>query len=134
MARHKKLKPIDHKYLRDKKRQNIRKTVDYIYLAIMLISILVCGLNQFNDTIVGWGLILMGVISAPVAVFHIYADVCGWETVFWYDDPDFSNVVSSETKEKDRARDKVLRLIETVALILFSIGLPIEGVLKLLEK
>lgn len=132
MARHKKLKPVDHKYLKAKKRQNIRKTVDYTYIAIMLIGILVCGLNQSSDTVVGLGFIIMGVISAPVAVFHIYVSVCGWKPLFWYDAPELLNVVSSETRERDRERHNIIRWFENISLIIFSIWLPIEGIMKLI--
>ena len=133
MARHKKLKPIDHKYLFNKKRNNIRKAVDYVYLILSFACILICGLNQSNALIVGWGLIVMGIVTIPIAIFYIYTIVMGWRTLFWYDDPDIVCHMSKDMIERDRKADNIWRMIETVFLILLSIGLPIEGILKLVE-
>ena len=131
MARHKKLKPIDHKYLLNKKREKIRKAVDYTYLILIFSFILICGLNQSNAFIVGWGLIVMGIISIPVAIFHVYTIVMGWRTLFWYDDPDIVCHMSKDMIKRDKNADKIWRMIETLFLILLSIGLPIEGIIKL---
>lgn len=134
MARYKVIKPRDHKYELLKKRMRIRKTADIIYIVLMLIGILICGINQFNNSIVGWGMIAMGTISVPIAIFHIYMDKKRWGILFWYDTPDFSSYyVSKEEREKNIAEAKFLRTFETVTLIIFSVGLPIFGVLKLLQ-
>ena len=133
MARHKKLKPIDHKYLLKIKRAKIHRTVDYVYLAIILPCILICGLNQSNALIVGLGLIIMGVISAPVAVFYVYTLIKGWVSIFWYDYPEVKLPASREMREKEEEHDKLVRWFLAVFLILFSIGLPIGGILKLVE-
>ena len=133
MARHKKLKPIDHKYLLNKKRNNTRKAVDCVYLILLFACIMICGLNQSNALVVGWGLIIMGVISIPVAIFYLYTIVMGWRTLFWYDDPEIVNHMSKDMIKRDRKADKIWRMIETVFLILHSIGLPLEGILKLIK-
>ncbi len=133
MARRKKIKPIDHKYLLNKKRDNIRKSFDYCYLILIFACILICGLNQNNALIVGWGLILMGIVSLPAAVFHIYIIIKGWRVLFWYDDPEIGRYITRETKEQDLKADKIWQWVEAVFLILLTIGLPIEGILKLVE-
>ena len=132
MSRHKVVKPKDLKYEKLKKRERIRKTVDFSYLGIMLLFIVICGFNQGSDFVIGWMLIAMGVVSALCAAFHIYIDVNKWKPLFWYDSPEFRQYADSKMRENDLEKDKFFRTIETVALIIFSIGLPIEGVLKLL--
>ena len=133
LARYKAIKPKDHKYELAKKRERIRKTVDGIYVFLLLLSILISGLNQFNNVIVGWGLIFMGVISIPATIFHIYIDKKGWQPLFWYDTPELRQYTSKETREKDLSEIKFLSAFETIFLILFSIGFPIMGILKLFE-
>ena len=134
MARYKAIRPRDKKYELAKKRERIRKTVDGTYVFLLLLSILICGLNQFNNVIVGWGLIFMGMISIPSAIFHVYIDKKGWQPLFWYDTPNLRQYTSKETREKDLSEIKILIAFETICLILFSIGLPIMRILKLFEN
>lgn len=114
------------------KRHRIRITVDAVYVAFMLLGILICGINQRDVMITGWIFIIMGVISVPAAAFHMYIDQNGWGCVFWYDDPEFGSHMFSKEREKDLAKLRVLRGIETLFLILCSVGLPIAGILKML--
>lgn len=132
MSRYKVVKPKDLKYEKLKKRERIRKTVDFSYLGIMLLFIVICGFNQAKDSVIGWMLIAMGAVSAPCAAFHIYIDVNKWKPLFWYDAPELRQLADSKMREKDLEKDRVFRTIETVAFVLFSIGLPIEGILKLI--
>lgn len=131
MARYKAIKPKDHKYELAKKRERIRKTIDGVYISITLLCILICGFNQINNYIVGWGLIAMGVFSIPSALFHIYINK--WDVLFWYDTPELKQYISKKEREKDLSEIRFLGRFETALLVLFSIGLPILGVLKLLE-
>ena len=75
----------------------------------------------------------MGMISIPSAIFHVYIDKKGWQPLFWYDTHNLRQYTSKETREKDLSEIKILRAFETICLILFSIGLPIMGILKLFE-
>ena len=134
MARYKTIKPNDYKYELLKKRDRIRITADAIYVSLMLLGILICGINQFNNAIVGWGMIAMGIISVPAAVFHIYIDKNKWGALFWYDTPELkSYYINSKQREKDLSELRFLRAIETVSLVAFSIVLPVLGLLSLLE-
>ena len=131
MARYKVIKFGDSRYKLNKKRDRIRKAVDAIYVAFLLIGILICGINQFNSLIVGWGMIIMGIFSLPVAIFHIYIDINGWKPLFWYDKPELEKYVSRSTKEEDLSEHRVIRVIEKSFLILASVVLPILGILRL---
>jgi len=133
MARYKAVKPKDHRYELAKKRERIRKTVDGVYILLMLIGILICGINQFNNVIVGWGMIVMGIVSIPATFFHIYIDKHKWVTLFWYDTPELKSYISPKAREKDLSEVNFLHTFETVSLIIFSVGLPILGALKLLK-
>ena len=131
MARYKVIKFGDSCYKLNKKRDRIRKAVDAIYVAFLFIGILICGINQFNSLIVGWGMIIMGIFSLPVAIFHIYIDINGWKPLFWYDKPEFEKYVNRSTKEEDLSEYRVIRVIEKSFLILASVVLPILGILRL---
>ena len=131
MARYKVIKFGDSCYKLNKKRDRIRKAVDAIYIAFLFIGILICGINQFNSLIVGWGMIIMGIFSLPVAIFHIYIDINGWEPLLWYDKPEFKKYVNRSTKEEDLSEHRVIRVIEKSFLILASVVLPILGILRL---
>ena len=132
MARYKVARPIDHRYILAKKRERIRKCADAVYVVLLLAGILICGINQRNDVVVGWGLIAMGILSVPAAVFHIYVDKKEWKPLFWYDNPETRQYIDKKTREKDLSEYRLIRTFEIVFLILFSIGLPAFGVLRLL--
>jgi len=85
MARYKVVKPIDHEKELKKKRSRIHRTVDSIYAVFMIIAIFIGGINQFNNLIVGLVMIVIGIGSIPVALFHIYIIANNWEPVFWYE-------------------------------------------------
>ena len=132
MARYKVIQPVDARYELAKKRERIRNTVDTVYVLLLLLGVIICGFNQHNNAIVGWGMIWMGVVSVPCAVFHIYADRKGWQPLFSYDAPELRQYVSKETREKDLSQIKFIRLLATIFLSLFSIGFPIMGIVKIL--
>lgn len=132
MARYKAIKPKDPQYELAKKRERIRKTVDGIYMFLMVLGVAVCGINQDNSVTCGWGLILMGVISIPVTAFHLWTDRKGWRPLLWYDDPDRKQYIDQETKEKDLATIRFFANFELIFFGLFSVGLPTVGILKLL--
>ena len=133
MARYKAIKPKDHRYELAKKRERIRKSVDGVYILLILIGILICGINQFNNVIVGWGMIVMGIVSIPATLFHIYIDKHKWGALFWYDTPELKSYISPKEREKDLSEVRFIRTFETVSLIIFSFGFPILGALKLLK-
>ena len=132
MARYKVITSKDHQYELLKKRKRIRHIVDAIYILLMLLGIVICGLYQFNDLITGWGLILMGIISIPIAIFYVYMYKNRWRFPLWYDDPKYRQYVDKKTKEKDFSEIRFMIIFLTVFLVLFSLGLPIAGILRLL--
>ena len=72
MSRYKVVKPIDHKYLLLKKRHRIKLAIDLIYSILQITALFICGLNQFNDKIVGYGLIVMGLLSIPIFFYYVH--------------------------------------------------------------
>ncbi len=133
MARHKVIKPEDRKYKLAKKKDRIRKTVDGIYVILLLSSILICGLNQFNHVFVGWGLLFMGILSIPNAIFHIHLYKKGHRYMRWYNAPENRKYISKETLEEYSSATNFMTVFEMVFLILFSIGFPILGIIKLFD-
>ena len=132
VARYKVITSKDHQYELLKKRKRIHHIVDAVYVLLMLIGIVICGLNQFNDLITGVGLILMGIISIPIAIFYVYMYKNKWRPPLWYDDPKYRQYVDKKTKEKDFSEIRFMIIFLTVFLVLFSLGLPIAGILRLL--
>ena len=114
-----------------KKRNCIRNTVDCIYIFLILLSIVFGGINQNNDTVVGWILIIMGIISIPYAIFHICIYINGWKPLFWYDTPEYQFCLKEKEKKEDIIEYKILCVFVIITLILFSIILPILGISKL---
>ena len=132
VARYKIITQKDDQYKILKKRKRIHHIVDAVYVLLMLIGIVICGLNQFNDLITGVGLILMGIISIPIAIFYVYMYKNKWRPPLWYDDPKYRQYVDKKTKEKDFSEIRFMIIFLTVFLFLFSLGLPIAGILRLL--
>ena len=132
MSRYKVISAENKKYELAKKRDRIRKTVDGVYTFFMLSSILIGGLNQFNNIISGWILIILGVASIPVAIFHIYIDLKGWHPVLWYNAPEFKRYISRQMQEEDLSKIKFISAFVTIFLILISVVCPILGILRLL--
>lgn len=131
MARHKIITPPDPRFELAKKRDRIHKTVDGVYIGLLLICIIVCGFHQENVLVVGLGLMVMGVLSIPVTAFYIYAETKGWEPLFWYDEQGQRRYMDPKTVENDLARSRFISRFYITFLILMSIGLPVCGILKL---
>ncbi len=134
MSKHKVVKSKDRKYELKKKRGRIQLSIYVIWFFLIIIGLIVCFLNQNNDFNMGICLIVMGIISIPAAIFYIYADLQGWEPVFWHDNPEFSIYASKEQKEKNISDFLFFRALLTVFLVLFSVGFIVLGILKILGK
>ena len=133
MARYKIIRPEDHQLTLAKKRMKIRKTVDGIYVCLMVLIIAICGIQQTNSILVGIGLVLLGAFSAVAIVFHLYADRHGWGPVFWYDEPEHRKYISPEAREKDVAEIQLLQKIKLFCFGGFAVACPVLGILKLFE-
>ena len=118
MARYRVITSKDRERAMNKKRKRICMTVDGIYVLLLMTAILIVGINQFNSMFVGYGLIIMGGISVPVAFFHIYITKKGWSRSALYtnNDPEI----------------KITTAIEIIFLTGCSVILPVLGILRLL--
>ncbi len=134
MSRYKAVKPqLENTEVKQmQKRERIRKAIEIIYVMLMIAGIFVCGINQHNALMVGWGMFIMGSISLPTAIFYIYIERKGWKPLFWYDCSEGAQYISKQTKEKDLKECHLVRGIITIVLTLFSVGLPVFGILCLL--
>lgn len=130
MARYKAVIPKNNRYELAKKRERKRKIIDLIYVVCVLLVILITGLSQYDDKIVGIGLIAIGIISIPTASFHLYAECKGWKPLFYYD-ADSIIYESKESREKKLSEVRFIRILELIFLLLFSTVLPTLGSLKL---
>ena len=133
MARYKMIRQEDLQYRLAQKRMKISETVDVTYVCLLLLSVAVCGFYQTNSLVVGGGLLFMGAISIAATLFHICTARKGWKPVFWYDDPQNQKYVTQEMREKSLAEMNLIQRLKLIFLSLFSVVLPILGILKLLE-
>ncbi|MBQ8393572.1 MAG: hypothetical protein IJX51_07370 [Clostridia bacterium] len=133
MARYKVVKPKDKKYELLKKRQRIRITVDIIYFILLITGVVICGINQSDSTFIGWAFIAMGILSIPLTVFHIYIEIKGWRPLRWYNDPEYRQYAVKEITDNDACEDRFLGVFEIILLILFTIGITVGGIIKLLN-
>ena len=90
MARYHAITLKDRKSTMDKKRRRICIIVDIIYILLLMSGIMIIGINQFNPLVVGCGLIILGCISIPVTIFHIYITKKGWSrsAIYTNDNPE----------------------------------------------
>ena len=131
MARYKVIQR-DYKRERYKKRERIHFTVNLAYVIFMVIGVIVGGINQGNTIVTGLVLLIMGLGSLPVALFYTYMLKKGWRPLLWFDDPQISYHIKSEVKEQEISSGRLLWVIMTFFLFLFSVSLPICGILRLL--
>ena len=118
MARYKAITSKNRNRTTAQKRRRICTLVDGIYVLLLMAGILIGGINQFNLIIVGCDLIVMGLVSVPVTVFHIYITKNGWSRSALY--------------TNDDSEVKVGIAIEIIFLTGCSVVLPVLGVLRLL--
>ena len=118
MARYKVITSKMCKHSIDKKRRHICLIVDIIYIFLLMTSILIIGINQFNPLFVGYGLIIIGGISIPTTIFHIYITKNKWS---------ISPVYTNDVPEI-----KIGIAIVIIFLASFSVICPILGILRLL--
>ncbi|MBQ9744194.1 MAG: hypothetical protein IJW19_03625 [Clostridia bacterium] len=133
MARYKVVKPKDKKYELMKKRQRLRITVDIIYFVLLIIGVVICGTNQSDNIFIGWAFIVMGILSVPLTVFHIYIEIKGWRPLRWYNDPEYSRYAVKEITDTDACEDRFLGVLEIILLFLFTVGITVGGIIKLLN-
>ena len=89
-------------------------------------------LNEGNALITGWGLIIMGLITIPLAAFFIYIQNKEWKPMFWWNHSEIGYYGDTKTNEKNLAEYRFILGFSTVVSLLFAIVLPILGVLRLL--
>ena len=63
-----------------KKTARIFIAVDGTYAVLIVIGILIGGLNHGNPIFVGWTLVTLGILTIPVATFHICMNAKGWSS------------------------------------------------------
>jgi hypothetical protein len=118
MARYKAITSKNRNRTTAQKRRRICALVDGIYVLLLIAGILIGGINQFNLIVVGCDLIVMGLISVPAAIFHIYITKNGWSRSALY--------------TNNEPEVKIATAIEIIFLTGCSVVLPILGVLRLL--
>lgn len=136
VARYKVIKPTFENPLlkRAKKRERIRNAVFSGWGVLMLVAVCVMGLYQDKDAVVGWGLILSGlVVCLPTAIFSIYTYCKGGEVLsridffLWEEHGIAPGKETGETMRDDR----IVSLLLTAVILGMAVILPMLGVVKL---
>lgn len=129
MARLKKVY-VDEKYLRDKKRERIRKVVSHTLVTCWIVGIGTIGYFQDNPQISSVVSIIMGAVSLAYVAFAIYIRVQGWELLTMYDEPEFRNIrhMFLDERRKIIEQAEIIRFIEDLVCAIMGIVLLVHGI------
>ncbi len=134
MARFKKIyKDEKHELL--KKRHKIRTAVSTTLAIFWIVAICICGGFQYNDIIVGWGVIAIGVANTAYTIFAIHIRRRGWKIMTVYDSDElyrakyrFPQKLIEEESKQIEIRMWIVDIIIAVSGICFFIA----GITKLI--
>ena len=134
MARYKKIYR-DEQHERNQKRERIQKTVDVCLALFWIATIVVLGIFQNNDTILGIGLIATGIVNGGYACFAFWA-LKYWKVMTVYDSDELYRskyLFSRKEIEKEAQGIKETRTIVTAIVAITAIVSPVIGIGRLLN-
>ena len=118
-----------------KKRHKIRTAVSIALAIFWIVAICICGGFQHNDSIVGWGVIAIGVANTAYTIFVIHARHRGWGIMTTYDSDElyrdkyrFPRKLIEEERKQIEIRMWIVDIIIAVSGICFFIA----GITKLI--
>lgn len=134
MARYKLIRPTfeDPEFKLAKKREHIMEMVAGIWAVLMVVGIFIGGLNQANDEVAGWLLLVLGVVSLFFTLFCLYTIMAKWEPLLRGDDAN-SRRYKSKDREKRVTEAKFVFGLLTFLLAIMSIAMLIVSILRLCE-
>ncbi len=135
MARRKKIYR-DKEYERDLRREKIREYVTYVFIIALISTLSVVGLNQNNDTIVGWGIIILGLLCIGYVVFDILTRLYEWKIFTRWDSEDFKGKeVLGEDRYSEILEEEVFgRNLLVFLLSVMGVAMIVFGILRLIGK
>ena len=128
-------------YAANNRRCKRGKRVGQIFYAIswgwgilLLSCLIVTGVNQESDAIVGFGYLAMGIVNLCFAAFHIYALIKGWhkDYLYYQNRGKYSHSFINEEAEKN-SKDEYyfLMIFAGIILLVFTVWLFVTGIGRL---
>ena len=135
MARRKKIYR-DKEYERDLRRERIREYVTYIFVAALIIAIFVIGINQTNDRIVGFGLIVLGLLCICYVVFDLMTRLYEWKTLTGWDTKEFKvrDIMPEDIYHERLEQNRFAQNIIVFLLTVIGVVIIVAGILRLIGK
>lgn len=132
MARHKKVYR-DGERETMKKQQRIRSAVYWSLAMFWIAAICFCGTFQHNDTMVGIGVIAIGIANTAYSIFAFCIRRLGWKTMTTYDSDEFYRERHLFTKEakKEKEQIEVVFWIVDIVVVALAVFCFIGGIIKL---
>ena len=133
MARYKKIYR-DEQHEQDKRRNRIRKTVDVCVAVFWVASVAAMGLYQHNDTVVGTGLIVMGVVNGGYAAFAFWM-LKHWRNLTVYDADELYRDKYLFGRKDIEKREQEIAAVRTIVAGIIAITAaicPVVGIGRLL--
>jgi len=134
MARYKLLRPTfdDLNDKLAKKRRRIIEIVTWSYAFLSLLGICVGGLHQDNDMVVGWTVLVIGVVSLFYTLFLVYAVIKKWMSIILYNYIEMDQYKTEKLKERFLAEYRVIFGMVIVIMGGASIAFLVAGILRLM--
>ena len=135
MARRKKIYR-DQESERDLRRERIREYVTYIFIASVIITLFVVGINQNNESIVGWGLIMLGLLCIGYVVFDLITRLYEWKVFTRYDTKDLRGreVLGYDRYSEILEQEVFGRNLAVFLLSVMGVVMIVAGILRLIGK
>lgn len=132
MGRFKPLKRENTQLKPAKKRERIAMAVTAIWILLLLVCIIIGGIHQHDQGVVGWMLVTVGIVSLPAAVFYVYIFIKGWKFPSTWDKAEVTQYMTKEIREKLETEDRLFSVLTIFFSLLMTFIPPLAGVWRLL--
>ena len=124
MARYKKIYPKDDEYEQLKKQDKIRSAVTYALVACWIAALIVCGVFQDNDIVLGIVALVIVLLNAAYCTFSFRVRQLGWkirDELYDTDSVRYSlsyHVMKKHVEQRRKAAETWLWIVDIVILVL----------------
>ena len=132
MPRHRVIVPNfeDKKFKAKQKRERFLYCAEIIWAVLLFICILISGLNQENDKIVGIAFLCISLINVLLIAIFIYAKLRGWRPIFTHER--IESIRHLPPSENERENFEVGMIICFLALTGITVYCIITGITRII--
>ena len=119
-----------------KRKEIVFRTFSYIFVTLLILGIIITGINYGNNTIFGYGCIVMCIITVFAIGFVTYTEIKGWyqSIVYWKKRKILSDdCIDKDDLKNDFAEHRFLMIFLGVIFLGLAVYMSVCGIRALLD-